>query len=563
MPDNVPAGQPANPPADLPTGQPRPPRAPVSYTSRRRRFFSPVWIIPLVAAALGLFLVLKYYSAQGPAITVRFDTAEGIVGGKTPILCRSVNVGTVSAVKLSEDLKGVIITADMSRDATRLLNRDSQIWVVRARYSSAGISGLNTIVSGNYLELQPGVSKEERHDFVGLENPPVTPPGVPGLHVRFVADEAGSLGPGASIVYKGISVGKIESRTFHVDQGEVEFGAFIDGQYGNLIDKNTKFWNNSGIDLKIGPDGVALRSGTLESILAGGVTFSEPDNSELNTKHVPDGSLFTLYNSYDDAQRRLELKPTIPYLLLFTGSVRGLSVDAPVEFRGIRVGTVMGLSFKYLPDDPEQRVPVLIKIDPSLFLDVPADDYNAAQQKVAQNVEKGLRASIKTGTLITGQMYVDLDFQKDAPPLPLADIKGYQVIPTTSSGLGEIQEKISTLLDKINSLALDKTIDNLNGTLASLNGTLNGLNKLVDAEDTKALPGDLRKDFAELQKTLKGYNGQSAFYQDLSGTLQQLNETLRSLKSLTGTLERSPNSILFGKPGGVAPPRGTGSSENR
>jgi paraquat-inducible protein B len=536
----------------------RAPRAPVSIHSRRRRLFSPVWIIPMVAAVLGLFLVFKYYSAQGPEISVRFDTAEGIVGGKTPILCRSVNIGTVTGVKLTDDLKGVIITAAMSHDATRLLNRDTQIWVVRARYSSAGISGLNTIVSGNYLELQPGVSKEARTDYLGLENPPVTPPGVPGLHVRLISDEAGSLGPGASIVYKGISVGKIETRVFHVDSGEIEFTAFIEGKYGNLIDKKTHFWNNSGIDLKVGPDGVVLHSGTLESILAGGVTFSDPEDKQLASLHVPDGTTFRLFDSYDDATKRQELKASMPFLLLFTGSVRGLSVDAPVEFRGIRVGTVMGLSFKYLPDDDQHRVPVLIKIDPSVFLDVAIDDYNGAQERIARNVEHGLRASLKTGTLLTGQLYVDLDFQKDAPPMKLADVQGYQVIPTTSSGLGEIQEKISTLLDKFNGLALDKTVENLNGTLASVQTTLGSLNKVVDSDETRALPGALKKDLAELQKTLAGYNGKSAFYQDLSGTLQQLNETLRSLKSLTGTLERSPNSIIFGKPGGVAPPKGSG-----
>ena len=291
------------------------------------------------------------------------------------------------------------------------------------------------------------------------------------------------------------------------------------------------------------------------------MTFSEPDDPESNTKHVADGSNYTLYSSYEDANRRQSFKPGMPFLLLFTGSVRGLSVDAPVEFRGIRVGTVMGLSFKYLPDDLEHRVPVLIKIDPSVFLDIPENDYGAARERIVSNVKNGMRASLKTGTLITGQLYVDLDFQKDAPPMELAEIEGYQVIPTTSSGLGEIQEKISALLEKFNKLPLDKTVENLNDTLATAKSTLASLNKLVDSEDTRALPADLRKDFAELQKTLAGYNSKSSFYQDLSGTLRQLDETLRSVKALTGTLERTPNSLIFGKPGNVAPPRGTGNNQ--
>lgn len=534
---------------------PPPPAAPVRRPRRGSRF-SPVWIIPLVALALGLWLVYRYYAAKGPEITVRFETAEGIIAGKTPILCRSVGVGTVSDVKLTDDLQGVIVTLDMTRDATRLLEDDTQIWVVRARYSSAGISGLNTIVSGNYLELQPGVSKKPRRHFVGLENPPVTPPGVPGLRFRLIAQQAGGLGPGAGIVYKGISVGKIETRTFHPESGEVEFSAFIEGDYARLIDERTRFYNYGGIDLKVGAEGVSLRSGTLESILAGGVTFTDPEAKRLRSRPIPDGTAFTLYGSYDDT-RKPDFNPYLPYLLLFTGSVRGLSIDAPVEFRGIRVGSVEGISFRYLPDDPGRRVPVYIKIDPNILVDVPNGDATNARELIAQSVEKGLRASLKTGSLITGQLFVDLDFQKDAPPAEVASIGGYETIPTVAGGLGELQEKLTALLDKFKALPLEKTVDNLNDTLAAARGAVANLDRFLGSKETQALPGDLRKNLAELQRTLSGYNDKSAFYQDLSGTLQQLTETLRSLKTLTGTLERSPNSIIFGKPGNVPPPRGS------
>ena len=276
---------PENPPdAPVPAAPatPRPPSPPIAPVSRpRRRWFSPVWIIPLVAALLGLWLMFKYYAAKGPEITIYFETAEDIVAGKTPILCRNVNVGTVGALRLTEDLKGVIVTADMTKDAERLLKRDTQFWVVRARLSAGGITGLNTITSGNYLELQPGVAKEDSRHFKGLETPPVTPPGVPGLRVQLTSEAASSLGPGSGITYKGINVGKIESREFHPETGELMFSAFIDNEYANLIDQRTHFWNNSGIDLKVGPDGVALHTGTLESIVAGGVTFNQPEHVDM------------------------------------------------------------------------------------------------------------------------------------------------------------------------------------------------------------------------------------------------------------------------------------------
>ena len=533
---------------------PPPPRAPVSHA--RRSFLSPIWIIPLIAALLGLWLVWKYYSAKGPEVTVRFETAEGIIAGKTPVLCRDVNIGTVSGVKLSGDLKGVIVTLDMTSDAKRLLRQDTQIWVVRARYGSGGISGLSTIVSGNYLELQAGVARQSRRDFVGLENPPVTPPGVPGLRLKLTASEAGGIGPGTNIIYKGITVGRIESRVFHPESGKVEFGAFIDDAYDRLIDQRTKFWNYSGVDVSVGPDGFKLRTGTLESILAGGVTFSEPQSKRLNEHLMANGTLFTLYDSYE-ASQQVQLNATMPYLLLFSGSVRGLSPDAPVEFRGIRLGTVVGISFKYLPDDPEHRVPVYIKIDPSMLSDLPEDDYAGAQKMMAENVENGLRASLKTGSLITGQLYVDLDFQKDAPKASIAEVDNYEILPTVSAGLGELQEKLSALLDKFQALPLDRTVSNAADALAAVKGAAANLDKFLGSPETQALPGELNKNLVQLQQTLAGYNSNSVFYAGLSDTLRQLTETLRELKTLTSTLERNPNSIIFGKSGNVAPPHGS------
>ena len=311
---------------------------------------------------------------------------------------------------------------------------------------------------------------------------------MPGLHIQLTSGTASGLGPGAGIVYKGINVGKIESRTFHPETGELVFSAFIDNEYANLINHRTHFWNNSGIDLKVGPDGVALHTGTLESILAGGVTFNQPEDIDMGRRHVEENTSFVLYNNFDDAARRTELNLTTPYLLLFTGSVRGLSVDAPVEFRGIKVGTVEGIAFKYLPDDPDRRVPVLIKIDPSMLFNLPSNDFNVVQAAMAANVSKGLRVSLKTGSLITGQLYVDMDFLKDTPPAEVANIEGYQVLPTVSSGLGEIQEKINGLLDKINGLQLDKTLGTVNDALASLKDTLKSLNDLLGQKDTQALP---------------------------------------------------------------------------
>ena len=538
-------------PEDAPA--PAPPPAPVTPP---RRGLSPIWIIPVVAALLGLWLVYKHLSEKGPEVTVTFEDAEGIIGGKTPVLCRNVNIGTVGAVELTKNTKGVVVELNMTRESAELLKTDTQIWVVKPRYGGSGISGLGTIVSGSYLELQPGIKQTERRHFVGLENPPVTPPGVPGLHLKLIAEQAGGVNPGSSIIYKGLGVGKIETRTFHPENGQVEFGAFITGDYARLISRKTRFWNLSGIDLQVGANGFQLRSGTLESLISGGVTFSEPEDKKTVSPPVADGSSYTLFDSYSDATRE-RLNPILPYLLLFTESVRGLSNDAPVEFRGIRIGTVMGISFKYLPDDPGHRVPVFIKLDPNLLVDLPSDDFTEARNFMARNVEKGLRASLKTGSYLTGQLYVDLDFVKDAPPAAVLESQGYFMLPTTGSGLGQIEEKVSALLDKFKALPLEATVANANDLLTQFKGVAQHLDTILASKDTQGLPTALRADLGELQKTLAGYNDKSDFYQGLSGTLRQLDDTLRSLRGLTETLERKPNSLIFGKPGGGEGPKGS------
>ena len=494
------------------------PEAPVSRPPHRRGF-SPVWIIPLFAVLLGLWMAWRFYSAKGPEIMVRFESAEGIIAGKTPVLCRSVPVGIVTRIALSNDLNGVVVTVDINRDAADLLAEDSQIWVARARYSAAGISGLSTLISGNYLGLQPGVSKNRRRDFIGLENPPATPPGVPGLRFKLVAAQAGGLGPGASIIYKGITVGMLETRVFHPETGEVEFNAFIGIDYARLVDERTLFYNAGGLNLKVGADGVQLGGGTLASILSASVTFTEPAEKSLAEKPLPDGRRFVLYSGFEEAHKP-KFNPTLPYLLLFAGSVRGLSSEAAVEYRGIRVGSVVGASFKYLPGDLEHRVPVLIKIDPDLLLDHPGSNRATAQELIAQSVEKGLRASLKSGSLLTGQLFVDLDFQKDGPPAAVVNLGNYEVLPTIpTAGLEELEEKVGALLDKFKALPLEKTVSNTNDALAGLKEAVANLEKLTSPESS-------------LTKTLNNAEKVTA---ELSGN-KDIGSTLHNLKEITAQL---------------------------
>jgi len=501
--------------------------APLKPLVKAGRRLSPIWIIPLIAAFLGLWLGWEYNAKLGETITVSFETAEGITENKTLVMCRSVKVGTVEKVQLAEDLKGVEVTMQMTREATRLLTDDAQIWVVRARYGFSGISGLSTLASGSYIELEPGLLPESRREFVGLEQPPETPKGILGLRIKFHTDEARNISPGSPIFYKGLNAGKIETSTILAEKGEIEFGAFISLEFAPFVRENTKFWNASGIDVQIGADGFELHAGTLESLLLGGINFGLPEGITAEPA-VEDGATFELYDNLADT-KRFVMSNSLPYLLLFSGSVRGLKEGAPVEFRGVRIGTVNRISFSYYPNDPAHRVPVLVQIDPGLITSLLTESTELAEKFVKDAVQKGLRASLKIGSYITGQLYVDLDFQKDAPTEHVTEIANYRVIPTR---------------DSFNPVELiEETVKNFNKTLGDYGEDGPFRQQLLETKR------QLDDTMISIRKTLGDYGEDGPVY-------QKLTETLSSIRSLASAIERKPNSLIFGKPG-VAPPKGT------
>lgn len=554
------ANYPPTPP--MPNGSPDIPSAPIEKRNPRR--LSSVWLIPFIAIALGAWLVWNHYLSLGPIATIAYETGDGVIAGKTKVRCRSVDVGTVVAVNLTGDLQGVRTTIRMDKDARHLLREDSQFWIVRPRVSGAGvISGLGTIVSGSYIELAPGVSDELSSRFVGLERPPVTPLSVPGLRVTLLANEAESLAAGSPISFKGITVGRIESRDFQGDHGEVKFDAFIEDTYAHLVTSNTRFWNAAGIDLSLSADGFRMRTGSLGSLVAGGVEFGLPEGTDSGAP-TSDGTVFRLHQDREKPNNQ-PINARLTYMLLFKESVRGLRAEAPVEFRGIPVGSVTSISFDHYPQDPDHRVPVLIKIDPDLIADHGHGD-DAGTDSISECVQEGLRASLKTGSLLTGQLFVDLDFKPNAEPAEVVQIGEYATLPTASSGLARIEDKLVLVLDKLEALPVEPVLDTTTQvlvsidaatkeaqeTLASLTKASESLEALLNSESTQSVPIEIQNTLASIQKSLEGVGQDSVLYRDLYRTLDELRDSLQSIRQLADGVERKPNSLLFGK-GGTKP----------
>jgi paraquat-inducible protein B len=528
---------------------------------RQAQRWNIVWVVPIVALLLGGWMIYRNFSSQGPIAQVRFETADGIAAGKTEVRCRSVRVGVVKDVKLAEDLNSVVVTLELTPDSDGLLRNGTNFWVVRPRVSSTDISGLGTLITGAYIELDPGpLDGLEINHFNGAEIPPATNRNIPGRRLKLIANEAGSLTVGSPIFYRGFEVGRIESRTLDRAGSGVSYEAFIQDKYRDLVKKNSRFWNTSGIDISAGADGFKLRTPSFQAMLSGGATFGVGDGIEPSGA-AEDGTTFTLFNSENEANE-FAFNSTIKVVLLFDQSVRGLVKTAPVEFRGIPIGRVNDISFEYLKEPNDLRIPVLIEIDPKLLrrgagtaLDKMDGDF------LSEEVQRGLRATLKIGSILTGSLFVDLDYYKNLQAATLIKVGNYDSIPTISSGLAQLESKFTAILDKIQALPLDDTMkkfgvaaDETSVTLAESRKALKEIQeataaarKMMDSSEFANLPKDMKKTLGSLEKSVASMGPDGAIQSDLLRTLEELRAALRSMNAVATSIDEKPNSLLFGR----------------
>ena len=539
-------------PTSLPTATP-------DYRATSR--WNVVWFVPILALLIGGWMIWRSFSSQGPLAYVRFETADGIAAKKTEVRCRSVRVGVVKEVKLAEDLKTVVALIELVPDSGIQLRKDTSFWVVKPRVSTvSGVSGLDTLLTGAYIELNPGTpGGEVVNHFEGLENPPATSKDILGRRITLTTDEAGSLAAGSPIYYRGFEVGRIESRNLDLDpEGKmrVRFDAFIQDKYSSLVLDTTRFWNTSGIDVTAGADGLKLRTPSFQAMVSGGATFGSPEGIESG-KPVKDGAVFTLFKGQDEAEKSA-FNPTSKFVLLFDQSVRGLNKSAPVEFRGIPIGRVADISLKYLPfENNSNCIPVLVEIDPALLRRETTDKTSSSDlEYLGAAVKRGLRATLTSGSLLTGALFVSIDFFPDAQPAEVVQVGDFPSIPTVLSGL---QNQLATALTKFQNLPIEEilkklgtTADQATATMAEFKDAAASIRKFTDSEAFTKLPADLRASLAKIDKlatsldqAVTSYGPQGPVQGDLLRTLDELRASLRSIKSLTTTINEKPNSLLF------------------
>jgi paraquat-inducible protein B len=544
------------------------PELPAASVNSRKRRFSLVWVVPVVAALIGGWLVVKALTEKGPQISITFKSADGLEAGKTKIKFKDVEIGLVEEIRIGDDASHVVVKAQLIKEAERFISENTRFWVVRARVSASAIYGLGTVFSGAYIDIDPGKPGKSANSFIGLEEPPIVTTGLPGRHFILESDRRGSLEVGSPIYYRQIRAGEVVAYHLSEDGTKIVSKIFVNAPYHQFVRTSTRFWSASGVDLKLDATGITVNTESLVSILVGGIAFDSFKNNSDPDEQASDNSIFKLFASREAAQTKIYSAKNY-FVLLFEESVRGLSPGAPVEFRGIQIGQVVDIRPEFDFKMNKVKIPVIAAVEPeriSILGKLP--EGVTRENLTAYLVERGLRAQLRTGNLLTGQNYVALDFFPNAKPAALVrnGKYGYTEFPTTPTQLEEIGTKVSQLIAKLDRIPVDQIgidlSDTIKGakrianspelmeTVKSLNAAVKELQLLAAELRTRTAPevnATLQHAQASLAAATDVLESGSPLQSRLKETLEELASAARALRVLSDYLERQPQSLLTGK----------------
>lgn len=532
------------------------PEAPPPKIRRPRVHLSLVWLVPAIAVAVGLSLLINAWLSVGPTIYISFDTATGIEAGKTPVKYKDVIIGNVKSIALESDLSRVEVKVELRKDAARFAREGSRFWVVRPRIGIGGISGIDTVLSGAYIAVDSTGDGDSKSEFTGLETPPPVVKGTPGKSFELHADDLGSLDIGSPVLYRRIQVGQVTGYKLDADGRGVTLQIFVFAPSDAFVTTDSRFWNASGVDVTVGAEGVKLDTQSLATVVSGGIAFATPDDSPELNKPATEDTRFTLA-----ANAKLALaKPDGPPQLLrmrFDQSLRGLAENAPVEFLGINIGRVRSVNVDY--DPKTDRFPVIVDavIYPDRLSQIRAKAASEGDAKgadasafLAPLVAKGLRAQARTGNLITGQLYIAIDFIPNTPKVAFNAGTRPLMMPTVRSSLDDLQQQLASIVTRIEKIPFDSIGKRVDQNLAELNTTLKQVNTGVLPEVRQTL----RNAQGAIDSANQALSETGPLQQNAGRTMQELQRSAYSLRMLLEMLNRHPESLLRGRPEGSATP---------
>lgn len=522
---------------------------PLPRVSRKpKRSLAWVWLIPIVAALIGISIVWSALSKQGPKITITFKTAAGLDVDKTQIRYRDVVIGTVKGIRLSESRDSVIVDAELTKDASNLANESTRFWVVKPRIGLGGVSGLSTLLSGSYIEIDTRDTQgktQKKSSFIGLENPPPITSDRPGTSYSLRTTDLGSLGPGSPVYFRRIQVGMVTNFSLDADGKYVDLDLFIDAPYDKYVSAGTRFWNESGVDVSLGTDGMQINTQSLVSLIAGGLAFSTFSDDR---DPVASDTKFKLYAS----KKAAEMVPhgvAVPIVMRFYQAARGLKAGASVDFHGLDIGIVDSVRLEY----DIQKQSFYTHVEATLYPEQLGDVYkssgkNNTPEQIAymldNMVSKGLRAQLRSANLLTGQLFIVLSDFPNAPKIARSKSRQLPFVMATvpSDDLDKLQQQVSSILTKLDKIPFDLIGKELNQTLIELT-------KLTSSFNADVTP-KLASTLTQIESGIKNLNSLiapgSPLPINVDFVLDDLKRSLRSLRTLTDSLQTQPDSLLLG-----------------
>lgn len=528
-----------------------------NIVSLRRVHFNSIWLVPLIAIIVAGWMLYQNWASQGPVITLVAANAEGLEAGQTKLKARNVDLGKVIDIRLSGDYDKAIIKVRMNQGTQTMLKQDAQFWVVKPRIGKEGVSGLSTLLSGAYIDMSPGEKGKESDEFVLLSQPPLSTK-TEGIRILLHSDNASKLDVGTLVHFRGYEVGYVEEVGFDTSTGSITYRIVVKPPYDALVSDTVQFWITPGLSFKSSVQGFEVRLDSLETFMSGGISFGLGED-HVSGKAVKDLTSFRLFSSKEEANNNL-YNQTIEYLFLFDSNVSGLAVGADVEFRGVRIGTVMAVPFTGVSIDAVASldrpvIPVLARIEPQRLHDgsVSGEESLAKWTELLDTrINQGLRAKLEIGNYLNAARVISLDFMDNAHPPKMKTFAGYDVFPTAPDALADIGGKVSNLLDNFAAVPLKETFEQLGQTMEEANETLRQLQtlsksveSLVEKSATQQLPDDLSKVMQQLNLTLETYQANGQIGRPLRENMVSLGRSLNELQPLLRQLREKPNTLIF------------------
>ena len=507
-----------------------------------------IWLIPLVAVLIGGWLAVRAIMERGPTITISFKTAEGLEAGKTKLKYKDVDIGLVKSITLSKDLSNVVATAELVKDFKPHLMEGTRFWIVRPRVSGGTVSGIGTLLSGSYISVDVGRSAKQRSEFTGLDVPPAFRLDTPGREYVLHADNVGSFDAGVPVFFRQLPVGQVVGYELDPEGKGVTVKLFVNDPYTKYVNSNTRFWNASGIKVRMDANGIKIDTQSLASIVIGGISFDNP-RAEANVGPVSERTEFTLFPDREEAMKNPETD-VLKLVMVFDESVRGLSVGSPVDFRGLDVGEVSSIKLQFDPTTRKVVTPVEVNLYPQR-LRLRANEQREAEtpeerkRSIDAMVAQGMRSQLRTGNLLTGQLYIALDYIPGAPKATMNWAANPPEVPTSKANLQEIQIALASIATKLDKFPIDQIGADLHETLSTAHALLQRLDTEVTPE-VRATLSDARKALVSADRVLSPNQGMQ---QDLREALREMTRAANAFRVLADYLERHPEALIRGKKG--------------